>query len=85
MGLQLTTLTGGEIWLGEQNYNTNSTQTLHNHKTASTQTLKNYITTSTQTKNWSVPTRLKLIGKVKTDNECVTVCHYKGYTHAGQH
>ena len=43
----------------------------------------NYKTTSTQTQKW-LPTGLRLIREVKTDNSCYTVCHYKGYIYVGQ-
>ena len=62
MDLQITTVSGDEIQLGE-----------HNYKTASTQTHK-----------W-LPTGLRLIREVKTDNSCYTVCHYKGYIYVGQY
>ena len=42
----------------------------------------NYKTTITQTQKW-LPTGLRLIREVKTDNKCSTVCHYKGYTYVG--
>ena len=97
MDLQLTTITGGEKLLpvGEQNYNTTPTQTLNDHVTTSTQTINNHTTNSTQTLNkckttstqtikGSVPTGLRLIEEVKTDNICKVVCHYKGYTYVGQ-
>ena len=44
----------------------------------------NYKTTSTQTQKW-LPTGLRLIREVKTENESYTVCHYKGYTYVGQY
>ena len=31
-----------------------------------------------------LPTKLKLIREVKTDNHCNTVCYHKGYTYIGQ-
>ena len=31
-----------------------------------------------------LPTGLKLICEVKTDNQCNTVCYHKGYTYIGQ-
>ena len=43
----------------------------------------NYKTASTQTQKW-LPTELRLIREVKTDNACRTVCHYKGYIYMGQ-
>ena len=42
----------------------------------------NYKTTSTLT--WWPPIGLRLIREVKTDNQCYTVCHYKGYIYVGQ-
>ena len=44
----------------------------------------NYKTASTQTQKW-LPTGLRLIREVNTDNNCLTVCHYKGYIHLGQY
>ena len=81
--MQITTVTGAEIQLGEHNYKTVSSQTQNDCQTASTQTVIGCKLASTQTPKKS-PTGLRIIRKVKTDNECYTVCHYKGYTYVGQ-
>ena len=95
MDLQITAVSGDEMCLGGQCYETISTQTLNNGQTASTQTLHKNQSVSTQTHDYQKmkssqtqakfpPTGLKLIQELKFDRPCHIVCRYNGYTYVGQ-